>query len=112
MSESDDEGNNLMEESKFTGHTKPMSEIESEFNDEDGDSDDEDECLNDDNDWIIPVTIRQDEPTNGTETSIVMLMTKGQDNVTNGTVTSRMMVDAEAESRRSLVDMAESTDKT
>ena len=34
-------------------------------------------------------------------------MTKGQDDVTNGTVT-----DAEAESRRTLVDMAESTDKT
>ena len=42
MSESDDEDNNLVEESKFTGHTKPMSEIESEFNDEDDDSDDED----------------------------------------------------------------------
>ena len=46
MSESDD--NNLIEESKFAGHTKPMSEIESELesNNEnvyDEDTDDEDE---------------------------------------------------------------------
>ena len=34
MSESDDDNHNLMEESKFTGHTKPMSEIESETHDE------------------------------------------------------------------------------
>ena len=49
-----------------------MSEIESESNDEDGESDEEDEIgLDNDNDWIIPVSVRQEEPSNGTETSIL-----------------------------------------
>ena len=77
MSESDEDlvevSNPTIEESKFEGHTKPMSEIEDEdSNEEDEDSNDEDEIgIDNDNDWIIPVSVRQEEPSNGTETSIL-----------------------------------------
>ena len=71
----------------------------------------------DDNDWIIPVTIRQDEPTNGTERNILLIPTsptKVECEITNGTETSRLTVEAgdHENTRRTLVDETGSAEST
>ena len=82
MSESDDDyfEESKVHQSQINGDTKPMSEIESEFEkpmseiesefEDDSEEEEEQSEQDDENDWIIPMTIRQDDPTNGTETSI------------------------------------------
>tara|TARA_B110000285_G_C14733612_1_gene427581 strand:- start:52 stop:315 length:264 start_codon:yes stop_codon:yes gene_type:complete len=84
MSESDDDDfeESKVHQNKINGDTKPMSEIASEFEkpmseiqsefEDESDEDEEELEQDDENDWIIPVTIRNDEPTNGTETSIIV----------------------------------------
>lgn len=100
------------EEGKLEGDTKPMSEIGNEFDNKDEledywDSDDYDEeeiiDKDEDNDWIIPITLRQirnEEPTACTDYMIKIdgiihqsppVHSRELTEVTNWTETSRIV---------------------